>query len=125
MSRTNQGYYKEILKRYQDIECESQDLNTNYGLDLIDDREVLWSCLERCNDLYKECNSLIDDIEALIRSQKFEMEETEDKYKSMIESVKDIKYNTISNYKTYKSAFDFQFSDSEIQSINGFLIEIE
>lgn len=125
MARINQGYYKEILKRYQDVECESQDLNLNYGLNLIYDIEVLWSCLERCNDLYNECNYLIGDLEVLIRSQKFEMEETETKYENMIESVKDIKCNTISNYKTYKSAFGSQFSDSEVHSINAFEINRE
>lgn len=125
MARPNQGYYKEIKKRFQCIECEIENLNSTCELDSIDDIEILWNCLEKCNYLYDDCNSLINDLEALILSQKFEIEETETKYKKMIESLKNIKFNIISNYKTNKSAFGSQFSDSEMQSINGFAIDRE
>lgn len=125
MARPNQGYYNKIKKRFQYIECESENLNSNYGLDSINDIGVLWDCLEKCNYLYDDCKSLINDLEALICGQKFEIEETETKYINMIKSVNNLKFNIISNYKIYKSAFGSQFSDSEIQSINGFAIDRE
>lgn len=123
MARPNQGYYNQIKKRFECIESEIENLNSNYGLDLIDDIEMLWECLEKCNYLYNDCNYLINELEALICSQKFESEKTETKYIKMIKCLNNIKSSIISEYKTYKSAFGFQFSDSEMQSINGFEID--
>lgn len=125
MAGVNQGYYKKILKRYQNVKSENENIDLEYSLDLIDDIVELWGCLERCNDLYKECNSLIIALEGLLESQKFEMEETRDNYKDIMEDIVSIKYDAISKYKTYKSAFGSQFSDSEKDSINGFDVERE
>ncbi len=125
MARIDQGYYKKVLKRFQDIQFKNEDLEYICELNSIDDIEELWSCLERCNDLYVECNSLVNDLEALMNSQKFEMEKTEIKYENMIDITRNIKNNTLSRYKTCKSAFGAQFSDSEVQSIYGFEINRE
>lgn len=125
MATIDQGYYKKVLKRFQDIQFENEDLDYICELNSIDDIEKLWNCLERCNDLYVECNSLINDLEALMNSQKFEMEKTENKYENMIDITRNIKNDILSRYKTCKSAFCAQFSDSEVQSINGFEINRE
>lgn len=125
MARINQGYYKKIKKRFKDLESKSEDLESNYDMDSISDREVLWWCLEKCNDLYNECISLIQEITIIINSQKFEQDKTELEYKDMISSLTYIKLDTISRYNTYKSAFGFQFSDAEIRSISEFPIDRE
>lgn len=125
MARPNQAYYNQLIKRYNLIEFENEILNTENKLDSIEDIETLWNCLEDCENLYNRSVSLIDKFGDLQKSQKFEMEETVIEYNKKIRSLENIKLDTISTYKTCKSAFGSQFSDAELQRIKEFAIDRE
>ena len=75
MARVNQGYYKKLLERFEDIDKEFESLDI-YDSDktLKGDYEALWTSLYTLNGLFIDIKELYSDMSGILKSQKFESE---------------------------------------------------
>jgi len=125
MARVNQGKYKEIIKNYKKTKEEYNELVSNYYAYV--DREggkiitqwdnwignEPWDLFDDTSSLWVETVGLINEIENLLTSQKFESENKKEKYKERILILKEIESNLIQLFKEIYDSMKFGLSEKE------------
>ena len=124
MARVNQGKYK-IIKKYEGIKKEYNELVPTYYEDVDTDGEELitqWNTWEGndCWDLFGDTSNLwlatidlVNEIEILLTSQKFESSDKEEEYKERIRILKQIEYNLVELYREVYDATSSGMSGKE------------
>lgn len=120
MASANQGCYRKLIRKYENIENEYKITKKNFSVDYLD-VDYCISILDDCSFLYENCISCINEIENLQNTQDFKTKKTEKEYGERLSELK----NTKSEIKDFVFELDNKisssissFSNDEIKDIN-------
>lgn len=125
MARVNQGKYKKIIKKYKGIKKKYNELVSTYYEDVDTDEEELitqwntwsgndyWDLFGDTSNLWLETIDLVNEIEILLTSQKFESSDKEEEYKERIRILKQIEYNLVELFREVYDATSSGMSGKE------------
>lgn len=127
MASVNNHAFKEVKNKYEELERAYEELMDDiYDSDgtFIADYTGLWDGMWTANDLYQEITKLIFKLEGLLSG--LSDFKNKPKYDAMLDDLKQLERNIISEYKNYKDSImnlSDGFTDSERTRMTTFVIE--
>jgi len=97
MARTDQGIFKKLRKRFQEL--KEQYNSFLFMAKRAEEGKILFSDFAKmADDVYCEADSLIGEINGMLRATKFESNEKEKYYKDMESTIENMKWDTKSEF---------------------------
>lgn len=122
MARTNQGIFKKMRKRFDNLQAEYNDLKGQYngeiGLDFFE------GLAQDSGSLYDKLKEFVDNLKGMIDSTKFESNEIKQEFCMMLDDAKNMREELRTYFNRMVKMIEESggLSDIEIETIEDYSI---
>lgn len=117
MARINQGVFKNLLKRYEELKSKYKHIISEYEEE-IEIGDFVSNLAYSSYDLYNDLEKLYNDVESLLTSTKFEIKDKQQKYVEISNTAYAMKVEIRQLFNERVNNIKYSMTDAERETIN-------